>query len=387
MKKKLSFICILMMIILLNPLFNEAYFSYGIGTDYEGVSNYESLYKNCSFSDLGNHWAKKPIIKMSALSVIRGMGNNKFYPNATLTKEQAIILLVRFMGLEDEAQVIGQKLMKEIDTGKYQFASSQDHWVEGYIKIAQSKNIITKKEIDKIVELSDKQKDLIEDKVGEKILAYAQDEDLTEAQVKNIENSIRKNLERDYTWKQGRNREEIALWIGRVLELEPINGEEQQMIYTMKDWKNIETSAIPVIEAVLQKGIMKGNTKGYFRPQASIARGEMAALLDKASENMLKKRGYKIISGTVENVENYVTTEQDIVSTKFIGVENRVITVNNEDDSYSTIIAKKSSCKEFNKGFLVYKYGYLGLPRDIETDDYVKYFINNQGEIIYVEVE
>lgn len=387
MKKIFSFSCILMMIIILNPLFNEAYFSYGIGTDYEGVNNYESLYKNCSFSDLGNHWARKPIIKMSTLSVIRGMGNHKFYPNSKITKEEAIILLVRLMGLEDDSQIIGEKLIKEIDTGKYKFLSSQDHWVDGYIKVAQSKNIITKKETNEILKLSDIQKESIEDKVGKKMLDYAQDENLTEAQGKNIENSIRQNLERDYTWRKAANREEIALWVGRMLELEPINGEGQQSIYTLRDWKSIRTESIPIIEAVLQKGIMKGNTKGYFRPKDGLTRGEMAAILDKASQKILEKRGYKIIAGTVENIESYVTSEQDIVSTKFIGVKNNVFTISNEDNSYSTITAKESSLDTFDSGFLVYKYGYLRLPKDIRESDYVKYFIDDKGRVIFVEVE
>ena len=253
--------------------------------------------------------------------------------------------------------------------------------------MAQSKNIITKKETDKILTLSDKQKELIENNVGKKMLSYEQDENIIEVQAQNIEKSIRENLERDYTWRQGTNREEVALWIGRMLEIEPINGGDQQIIYTLKDWKNIEITSLPIVETVLQKDIMKGNTKGYFRPKDVVTRGEMAAILDRASEKILKKRGYKMISGTVEKIENYVTSEQDVVSTKFVGIENRLFTIRNEDNSYTTITAKQSTLDTFDKGFLVYKYGYLKLPKDIEENDYVKYFINEQGEVVFVEVE
>ncbi|QZY55480.1 S-layer homology domain-containing protein [Crassaminicella profunda] len=387
MKQKFSLICIVMMTFLLTPLLSTYGISYGLGESFDGIDNYESLYENSSFTDIKTHFARKPIIKMSALSVLRGMGNHKFYPNHKLTKEQAVVFIVRLLGLEDESQIVGEKLTKEMDTGAYRFKSPQDDWLEGYLKVAQSKSIITREEVKKIVELSDEQKDKIEEKLAKKMLVYDQNRNLTDEQIENIEKSIRKNLERSYTWGQAANREEIALWVGRMLQITPINGEPQQRIYTMKDWKSMKTADIPIIEAILQKGIMTKNSKGYFSPKATVTRGQMAAILDKASEEILKKRGYKTLSGTVEEIENYVTSEQDMITRDLYGVENRIITINNDDGSYTEITAKKSSINDLNKGFSVYKYGILGLPKDIQVDDYVKYFINAEGKIVFVEVE
>ncbi|QEK13263.1 hypothetical protein FQB35_13825 [Crassaminicella thermophila] len=383
MKKSISFFCGIMVIFMLML----QSISYGLGNSYTGVQNYEALYKNCSFSDIKNHWAKKSIYKMSALSVIRGMGDSKFYPDKKLTKEEAIILLIRLMGLEDEAQMVGEKLMRELDTGKYTIFSPYDYWIDGYIKVAKSKNIITREELSKILNLSEGQKERIEQAVAEKMDVYMKDPYLTEEQTQNIEIALRKKIERSYTWGQAATREQIAIWVGRMLEIKPIHGEYLQEIYTLRDWKNIKPSYIAMVEAIMKKGIIKGDNKGYFKPKAYITLAEMAAILDKASEQMLIKRGFKIIMGSVENIDTFVTSEQDIVSTKFIGVQNRVFTINNEDHSYTQLVSKESDIDTFDRGFLVYKNGYIGLPKDIRINDYIKYFINEQGEVLFVEVE
>ncbi|QXM06759.1 S-layer homology domain-containing protein [Crassaminicella indica] len=386
MKQKFFLISIIMTL-LLTPLLSTYDISYGLGQPFDGIDNYQALYENSSFTDIKTHWARKSIIKMGALSVIRGMGNHRFYPNHAVTKEEALILIVRLMGLEKQAQIIGEKLMKEMDTGAYRLKVPQDDWLEGYIKVAQSKNIITRAEAKKILELTDEQKDKIEEKLAQKMLVYDQNQNLTNEQIENIEKSIRKNLERSYTWGQAANREEIALWVGRMLKITPINGDIQQRIYTMKDWKSIKTTSIPIIEAILQKGIMTKNSKGYFRPKDTVTRGQMAIILDKASEEILKVRGYKILSGTVEDIEKYVASEKDSITAELYGVENIIFTIHNDDGSYIEITSQKSTNKTLNKGFLVYKYGALGLPKDIQAGDYIKYFINDKGKVVFVEVE
>ncbi|MCT4618972.1 MAG: S-layer homology domain-containing protein [Marinisporobacter sp.] len=386
MRQKILLVPVMIML-LLTPLLNTYGVGHALGQSYEGVNNYEDLYENSYFTDIKTHWARKSIIKMSAFSILRGMGNHKFYPDYKVTKEQAVVFIVRLMGLEEEAQIAGEKMMKEIDTGAYQFKSPQDDWTQGYIKVAQSKNIITRTEAKKILELSDEQKDQIEEKLAQKMLVYDKKKDLTDEQLQNIEKSIRENLERSYTWEQAANREEVALWISKMLEITPINGKSQQKIYTLKDWKSIKTTSIPIIEAILQRGIMNKNSKGYFRPKESVTRGQMAAILDKASEEILKKRGYKKLSGTVEGVESYVTSEQDTISMDLYGVENSTFTINNDDGSYAQLVAKKSDISDFNKGFLVYKNGTIGLPKNIAEYDSIKYFMNDEGKIVFVEVE
>ncbi|MBF8982493.1 S-layer homology domain-containing protein [Lutibacter sp. B2] len=339
---------------------------------YKGIKNYQSLYKNCNFYDVKNHWAGKSIYKMSILSVIRGEGNNKFYPDRNITKEEALSLLVRLGGLEGEAQKLGE---------------NQNDWSQGYIKLAQSKNIIGKEDVKNINELSEREKEKIEENIMKKIDAYAKNDNITEEELENIEKRLREDLEKDYTWRGYATREEIAIWVANLIRLEPIRGQKQQLIYTLKDYKDIKVEDVPIIESVLQKGFMKGNDKGYFNPKKTITRAEMAVVLDNISEKIFKDRGYKLESGFVENVEKYVTPEKDNVSMEIEGVGNYIITLRDEEDQYIKINSKQSSEGDTSGGFIVYKEGHIGYPSMIKENDYINCWINPKNEVIYTEID
>lgn len=54
------------------------------------------------FDDIDEHWAKDSIIEMAHKGVIKGMTETTFAPNGTLTKEQAMLLVLRSAGLGDK---------------------------------------------------------------------------------------------------------------------------------------------------------------------------------------------------------------------------------------------------------------------------------------------
>lgn len=65
-----------------------------------------------TFTDIQSHWAKSEILSMAKKGIILGMGNKQFVPEGTLTKEQAILLVMRAASLSEtasveEAQTIG----------------------------------------------------------------------------------------------------------------------------------------------------------------------------------------------------------------------------------------------------------------------------------------
>lgn len=77
-----------------------------------------------------NHWANKYVAKAVELGIVGGYGNGKFGPSDTVTYEQALTMLVRFMSLEEVA----------VDAGGYP---------NGYIAVADdygySRNVSAKK--------------------------------------------------------------------------------------------------------------------------------------------------------------------------------------------------------------------------------------------------
>lgn len=85
----------------------------------------ENLSKSEVFTDVPtNHWANAYIGRASQLGIVAGYGNGKFGPGDPVTYEQAITMIVRAIGESDKA----------ISCGGYP---------DGFIKIAQEKNLLT----------------------------------------------------------------------------------------------------------------------------------------------------------------------------------------------------------------------------------------------------
>lgn len=55
-----------------------------------------------NFKDISTHWGKKNIHKMGLLEITNGFPDGTYRPNDSITQEQAIIMLIRMMGKEDE---------------------------------------------------------------------------------------------------------------------------------------------------------------------------------------------------------------------------------------------------------------------------------------------
>lgn len=71
-----------------------------------GVSEHLSVSEQ--FSDVpASHWANAYVGKAAELGIVNGYGDGSFGPSDTVTYEQALTMLVRAMGLEDEAIAAG----------------------------------------------------------------------------------------------------------------------------------------------------------------------------------------------------------------------------------------------------------------------------------------
>lgn len=338
MKKSLS------VLILITLIFTTMFSSSGlalsssaVGEVYYGFETYKDLYNNINFQDINNHWAKQSILRASALSIIKGMGNNRFYPNSTLTKEQAVILLVRLMGLEETAQKAGEELEIDNDTGKYIILDHNSYWSKGYIQVALNENILTQDDIDKITTFTYEEEEEMESDVEDLYDNYFYDYNLNNDQLNNIYDELQEKINHRNSWQKSVNREQVAVWVYRALGLEPIYGIDQNKVFTLADYENIDTKNIPVIEAILQKGIMSGNSQGSFNPNNSITRGEMARMLDNISRDFLLNRGFKIGTGVVEEIGIHAMSQDGIA------FQQRQFTIKNDDNSLINIISEEST--------------------------------------------
>ncbi|MCT4593738.1 MAG: S-layer homology domain-containing protein [Anaeromicrobium sp.] len=358
--KKIGILVILISLILTNTTFAM--------DKYTGIKEYEGLYNNLNFSDIKNSPYKKSIYKLASLSVIRKKSSNKFYPSKNISKEEVITMLVRIAGKEEEVQgIIGKKKLNGNDE------------LEAYLDVAKKINLITKDEAKDILYVSDEEKYKIEDKINEEV---KKNPNYTEDEIVDLEEKIRRDMEHKYTWGKLTNREEVAIWIGRIMGLNKINGSNRQYVYNLKDHSKIKAENISLIERVLQLKIIEP-IDGYFKPSSPIRRDEMAVILDKISKKIFELRGYVVKEGVIDSKEEFVVPVENLITGEIRGENNYVYTTRDEKGEYNKISTVGDS------GYIVYdKYnGIIGLAPNLEEYDYIEYWINDKKNVVYVEVK
>ncbi|MCD5410894.1 MAG: S-layer homology domain-containing protein, partial [Clostridiales bacterium] len=265
-----------------------------------GIPHAQYLLNNISFNDLENHWAQKSINEVAALYIMRGRNNNIFDPNATLTRQEVLITLVRLIGKEQEAQQFGEEQAPNTVRGIKIF-SILDNWAKGYVQLAIQNGIVTNEEVDEILNLTDAQTEEINNIIENAIERY-EDEEFTGAEVNQIEQQIREKMELDTAWNKPVTREQTAIWISRVLELEPIYAENIVKLYNFNDWKQLKSGNVPIIEAILQENIMNGVSESKFDPKGNLTRAQLAQLIYNINDRLLEERqlttGFAVITTT-----------------------------------------------------------------------------------------
>nr|WP_244262587.1 S-layer homology domain-containing protein [Thermoanaerobacter siderophilus] len=343
MRKLKKIFTILLTIILF--VLNSVYTYASDNPVYYGTDNVQSIYYNMSFKDIKDSFAKNDIMKMTALSVIRGGGSQKFYPKSYLKREEAIAYIVRLMGLEEQVQktpissstAVGGSnppTANSNQTGQNN-ASSQsgpkvDSWAQGIIDVAAKNNLLRKED-----------------------------------------------MALDFT--ANATREEVAYWIAKGLNLAPIYGKDLQKVYAFSDAKSFNTDYMPYIEAVLKSGIMTGYNDSKFGPKDNITREQMASVLSRAFNLGYNLMGYSIINATV----------QDILYEEVAGknsIKKTFVLLNNKGQNEYIVVQRTYSSKGIvhNSDFLTISNGVPSFSDSIEKGDNVNFYISGQN-VIFAE--
>lgn len=343
---------------------------------YPGETEYRQKYQNINFRDMGGHWARDAVFTMGSLGIVKGTGGGNYAPRNTLTKEEALILIVRIMGLEEEAQAEGLKMAKERDTAGYNVLDPYHYTVMGTVSVAESAGIIDSKELPNINPVTSATTRAIESEVSSGLARY-QNRNLTEAQLKNIEELLRERAERRYTWSRPISREVTAYWLGRAISPEGITGPSQQAISTFRDWASIKEKYFPHIESVLQKGYMVGDNQNRFNPQGTLTRGEMAQIIYNTHEDKLKAQGYAIEAGKIVDISIENGSEGSE------SVRRRIIKIRNSENELIEVYGQVSAQNkpEYEKGISTYINGVLSDQQSLRVGQTVQYYIRPSGEV------
>jgi len=291
---------------------------------YEGLENGQTLLNNIKFNDIEGHWAKEPIQEVASLSLMNGTSYRQFRPNGTLTNAQALTTLVRAIGKESEAQILGQNQLA-LDVSKEDFAGIVEDWAKGYVQVAINEGILTADEITQIT-----------------------------------------------IWSNPVSRQQVAVWIARALEVPPSYGDKIVKAYSFTDWKQIDSVKLPLIETLLQKGWMQGMSPTMFSPRGTLSRGQMAQLIVNVNDELLAKRGITKKTGIIYDLE----------TVQMQGINNNIFTIENDDNSKNIISVTPSQ----NKDFILQKDGVLTLSTPLRVGNRLAYYINNKNEVVYSKI-
>lgn len=105
-----------------------------------GVAHANPVSDLNDFTDTKDHWAVQSIAQCNALGIVKGPGGNVFKPRDPVTRVDLIIMLIRALGLEDEAiavQVQNQNIQLPADVT----------YGKGHIILAANRGIIDRDRI------------------------------------------------------------------------------------------------------------------------------------------------------------------------------------------------------------------------------------------------
>ncbi|KJS14518.1 MAG: hypothetical protein VR69_17525 [Peptococcaceae bacterium BRH_c4b] len=198
-----------------------------------------------TYSDTTGHWSLQVVEETSAIGLMKGYPGNYFKPEGLVSRLEAIAIIIRAMGLEEQALKT-----KAADSGITMPPGMT--WGKGHLVLAVQNGLLSK----------------------EYVPALKYREPITRA--------------------------EVATLVAVALN---IKGDPAKLTYA--DNSTILELYKPYVAAVTEKNIMSGLGENKFGSNQSMKRGQMAALMAKVSRDGWFKYGAdRLISGTVVSLDS-----------------------------------------------------------------------------------
>jgi hypothetical protein len=176
------------------------------------------------FDDVPSDWAFRSITEMSIKGVINGDGLGKYFPGNSVTKEEAVIMTVRAMGLGTQAETLGANATLSLKD-----ASAVDTWARPYVAIALQNGIL--------------------------------------------------DANTTFNPKAPAEREWIAQLVVRALGQDTTAQAHMKDTLTYKDASSVSADEVGYIAVASSEGILHGTDTGYFLPHSPVKRNQMAVVL------------------------------------------------------------------------------------------------------------
>jgi hypothetical protein len=247
--------------------------------------------KVCLLIDIPGHWAEEAMTKMNMRRVINGYEDSTFQPNKPITHAEAIVMLVRLLGLEDEAE--------QASTNKLKNSKKIPDWARGYVAVAYERGILTEKDL------------------------------------------------ANFQPNKPAKRYEIAVLALRAFDNSEL--EEQITDLNFIDADEIPAWAKAYVQQMFILKLMIGNPDRSFQPNKPITRAEMSVLLDKM-EKLFPGKNKATDDEENQDIEGVLTkirVEDKNTGTLTIKKENgKSITVDVTKESIIFVNKKRAELKQ-----------------------------------------
>lgn len=217
--------------------------------------NVKNMTIKLSFDDVKGadvEWAARYIASLASKRVFEGYEDGTFQPRKTITRIEAITAAVRLMGLRDQAEsteAMNSNLnFKDADKIKQKYP-----WAVGYVAVAL-------------------QNDLFQES----------------------DDSVQPEKEADRLW--------ATTLLIKAMKLQEEAKAKMSTKLTFKDANKIPAGSVGYVEEAIEKHLVDGYEDNTFRPDRSVTRAELAALLDRTGNQLPDNTAIKgSLSAAVSN--------------------------------------------------------------------------------------
>ncbi len=247
-KRKIS--CFLALTLILNLVLASTAIAAPWKKTPPGQEKKVKIEKVCVLKDIPGHWAEEAMTKMNLKRVVTGYEDFTFQPNKPITRAEAVAMLVRIIGLEEQARQYAA------DSNDYElsFKSKIPAWAKGYLAVALDNGILVSEDL------------------------------------------------QDFRPNQPAKRYEIAVLALRALEnnsqIDKLSEKELNFI----DKKDIPEWTRKYVSQMSKMRLMVGNPDRSFQPNKPITRAEMSIILVKMEKLFNDRFNTQEIKGVITAV-------------------------------------------------------------------------------------
>lgn len=212
-----------------------------------------------AFPDVpGDHWADKYVTRMQLQGVIEGYEDGSYRPDQSVSRQDVLIMAIRFLGLEDDAEWLQSEA--------YLLPFAVSDYAKPYVALAVEKRLISPLE----------------------------------------ETSATPEANKSWGTTPA-PREWVAKVVIRALGLQEEAEAQAAAGTAFADDGDISGSALGAVSLAAELGVIDGFEDGTFRPKQHVSRAQMAAVLTRA-EPYSPFRSERAAAGELDAVDGNVLT-------------------------------------------------------------------------------